>query len=197
METLVRALGRFVSRDIPRVLGGMSVVISFLLLFDLSIPYDASTPVILFAAGVAYVLGYLLEGILSMTPLINTSVVVQAPKLMQRLYRSWARRPFSVPTSFDSYAEYFRMYAEATPESTAAIERIITLKHIGTTMGANWLVCSLLLGIKCGLQYTHLYVALAVMALVASLALITLGWLQALQVNQALYNRYITRQDSK
>lgn len=60
MNELVKALKNFIVRDIIYILGGASVIISFLYLFgkiDI-IRKETPTVIFLFIAGIGYVIGY-------------------------------------------------------------------------------------------------------------------------------------------
>jgi hypothetical protein len=188
MENLVKALGRLATRDIPHIIGGASVILSFLYLFaNLSIPIDLSTPEVLLFVGIAYVVGYTIQDTLGLTPIINSSIVVRPGAFLKWLYKKWARTEWEVAKNFDIYREYVQMYIHLNFEQTTAIERIIFLKTIGNSTGSNWLVASLLLGIKGLNTPTTFNISLAVSAFIISVILILLGWLQGLQAIKALF----------
>jgi hypothetical protein len=189
MEPIIRALGRFASRDLMYVVGGLSVILAFKLAFDIQIiPIDPSTAQLFFAIGLAYPLGYVVPGTLSLTRLLTTSIVLRPPSCLRSIFSWWAGMDWNVPCGFDAHEAYYQLY-KAEPEQIAAFERPIFLKHIGTTIGANWLVCALLLFIA-----GHRPVAAA--ALLASLLLILLGWLEGMEANLALHRWQQWRQSA-
>lgn len=187
MNELVKALSKFINRDIPYVMGGSAVILCFLYLFDIKIPKEFPLPITLLIVGIAYVLGYAIQDGISFTLITNTSMIVTPNKLMKKLFKKWAREDWNVPDDFDSIGVYLALYNDQKIDVLAPIERIIFLKHIGTTMGASFLVCTILLGIKSVSQPTALNISISTVTLIFSILLIFLGWLQVMQLNSTLY----------
>jgi hypothetical protein len=67
-------LGRFVRRDLGYILGGVSVVVSFLYLCDLLKCIDKdNTPIILFIIGIGYAIGYVIPEFFSIIGLATSA----------------------------------------------------------------------------------------------------------------------------
>jgi hypothetical protein len=105
--------------------------------------------------------------------------------VLKGCFRLWAKEPWNVPSDFKARPAYYRAYAKPA-EETAAIERPIFLKQIGTAIGSSWLVCSFLFaGSWCRTGDSDLLV-IAGTAFILSLLLILFGWLQGMEANLAL-----------
>src|SRR5467141_701231 len=101
MDSLVRALGRFVTRDIPYVIGGSSMILVFLKLMNYQFPTDPadpltpSTALLLLAVGIAHPLGYAVEETMSLMCLVNTSIVIKhswlSKHFLKPCFERWAR----------------------------------------------------------------------------------------------------------
>ena len=193
MENLIKALGRLAIRDIPFIIGGASVILSFLNIFFIPPkPTDLTTPIVLLFTGIAYVIGYIIQDTLGLTPIINTSIVAKPGAFLKWLFEKWARTEWRVAKEFDVYHEYIQLYIHLTPEQSAAIERIIFFQTLGNAVGSNWLIASLLLGVKSIISPISFNIALAISTFVISVLLILLGWLQGMQAAQALFDLHKT-----
>ena len=186
MEAFVRALARFIARDIPYIVGGISVIVAGAALLGVTIPTNMSTTLALFIAGVGYAIGFAIQEGLSLTPLLNTSVKVKPSKLIIYLYERSTRFNWKEPAEFDPFDTYLRMYAELPQERIAAIERMNSLKHVGATMGANWLVCSVLLLLGGIVHESINQVVLGGSCLVISGILLLIAGIQGMQAYKAL-----------
>lgn len=189
MEELVKVIGRFATRDIPFIIGGISVVISFLWLFDVQLPATVPVPVIIFLAGVGYVLGYAIQDGLRLISLVNASIEVKPNKFLKFCYARWMQREWLVNSDFDSVEEYFRVYRELNTEAVAPIDRIISLKQVGNAVGGSWLVCCFMFLVKSLIKPSAFSWILCVTSAALSLLLILLGWLQAMHLSEVLFLR--------
>src|SRR5215471_14879795 len=186
MDTLVRALGRFVARDIPFVIGGLSIILAFFTLMDFRFPTDPSTAQLLFSVGIGYPVGYVAQEAMSLTGLVSSSIIIkEPPSWLKNCFNRWAKEPWSLPSDFKARPTYYEMYAKS-PDETARIERPIFLKQIGTAIGSSWLVCSFLLAISWWRTGNSSLGGVAVVAFILSLLLILFGWLQTMEANLAL-----------
>ncbi len=189
MEEIGKVLGRFATRDIPFIVGGVSVIFSFLWLVDIPIPINPSISIVIFTAGIGYVIGYAIQDGLRLISLVNASVEIKSNKFLRFCYARWMQRPWMVDSEFDAVAEYFRMYQELNTESLAPIDRIISLKQVGNAVGGSWLVCCFLLLAKSLAVPSRISWALCLATGAFSLLLILLGWLQAMHLNEILFQR--------
>jgi hypothetical protein len=87
MDSLVRALGRFATRDIPFVIGGLSIILAFLTLIQFRPPREPSAALLLLSIGVAYPVGYIAQETLSLMQLVNSSIIIKQTWFLPFLYR--------------------------------------------------------------------------------------------------------------
>ncbi len=187
MNELVKALGKFVNRDVPYVIGGYSVILCFLYLFDIDIPKEISLPFVLFSASIAHIIGYAIQDSLSFTGITNTSMMITPRSFMKKLFKRWAMEEWNVPDDFDFIKTYLRLYSESKTDLLSVIERILFMKQIGTTMGSSFFVCAILLLLKAFNAPTPFHISMFFVVMLFSIVLIVLGWLQAMQLQIFLY----------
>ena len=181
MDELVKTLKHFIYRDLLYVIGGGAVIVSFLYLFGQLDLQKIPTAVYLLGAGIAYVIGYAIQDGLSLTPVITTVPVSKPGRIVKRLYKCFLGREWQELDSFDLDAESIRINEDANERSRTQLERIISLKHIGTTMGSCGLVSALPLAFKAvetkgGFDFT-----LVGLVSLASIVLLALSWVKAAQ----------------
>ncbi len=71
MDELIKALGRFVARDLVFIVGGSTVILSTVYSFGRLSAVDLSVPYYLLGAGFSYVLGYAIQGLFGLTPILT------------------------------------------------------------------------------------------------------------------------------
>jgi hypothetical protein len=188
MNSLVRTLGRFVTRDIPYIIGGLSIMLALWISLGLpvSVPSDTSTAVLLAVVGVAHPIGYVVQEAMSLTPLVNTSYVVKKNgPLLRWCFQRWERAGWS-EKEFDAYAAYLRMY-RGSPKVYAPVERILFLQHIGSAIGSSWLVCTVLLAISGLITAKYRILGISGVAGALSLLLLLTSQLQGMQLHLTLF----------
>lgn len=185
MEALVQALGRFATRDIPYIVGGLSTILAFSLAMEVPIPEDPATPLLFFMIAISHPIGYAVQSAISLTPLVTTSSVVQPQDVLVWCYKRWTKMSWKMPAEFDAHSAYYGMYG-MLQDKIAPIERVIFLKHVGTAVGTNWLLCSFLLAFSGIRSCNSKMFVLAGAALLLASFLILFGWLQAMEQCLAL-----------
>jgi hypothetical protein len=182
MSELFKPFGRFISRDVPYIVGGGSILMSLVIVLNLKAPLDVNVGVQLFVAGIAYVVGYTVQEVLSLTPLVNTSICIKPSPLMQSIYERWTRQEWVMRSDLDYQSLYDQLYATLSAEKLAAFDRVVMLKHIGTAVGSSWLFVGTCLLIGASFQNSMPLLILGLLAMFFSLALLLTGWLQAMQM---------------
>jgi hypothetical protein len=194
MGELVKILGKFFSRDFLYILGGASVLFSVLYAFDKNIAGAYPVEIKIFVVGVCYVLGYLIQDVLSLTPLITTSQ--PKPKsFLKWIYKRFTKKNWERIHEVDYAITRIELTKKYQVKDLEDLERLISLKHIGTTMGSCWLVSGLILivkGIYSKIIHTDLF---GFIVLALGVLLIILGWLKGMQQYQLLYR--LTSADTK
>lgn len=150
MDELAKAFKDFIARDLIFIIGGSSVVLAFLYLFDCFHPYDRfPVPYYLIAAGIAYTIGYALQDFFCLTPLVKTTYLYPTPSncFVQCLYSRFLRgKPWADTQGLD--LDRADDWIKEKPHQRAEYERIITLMQVGTTMGPCSLVSGVLVLLK-------------------------------------------------
>lgn len=198
---LIRALRHFITRDIMYLVGGASVGITLLHVSGQPLTKDYPTAIWLWAAGAAYGVGYVIQEILSLFSILTTAPVLKPKRLVKWLYRRFTRTDWLCvdPSAWETKRKRFE--EKALERTYAQYQRTIGLKHIGSTLGANWLVCGFILVIyavtnnKADFDWTFAFAklflsvglfdwALAFATLFLSLGLIAMAWVKGAQQTQ-------------
>lgn len=194
MSELIKALRNFITRDLLYVVGGTSVIAAFLYLFDRLPDSDPPIEVSLFVAGIGYVVGYAIQDGLSLTRIVNTEYLQRPPWWVRKLYRVNTGHEWSVSVNVDVATAMMVVVEKSPPRVLAELNRIITLKHVGTTMGSSGLVASVMLIVRAAMRDDQFDTALAAGCSIMTIVLILLAWLQSAHqtaMTMALYERYV------
>lgn len=184
MDEFFRIFKHFLARDLIFLIGGGTVVTSFLYYFD-RLPVD-STPVsfILLGTGIAYIVGYALQDGFSLLPFVRTAPLHRLNWYVRWFYRRFTREQWQdigVEVNFERVTETI-----VEERQRAELERIITLKQMGTTGGPCGLVASLFIGLKWLESCARFDLVLLFAALIFGFLLIHLGWIKLAQQAQYL-----------
>lgn len=186
MDELAKTLKDFITRDLLYIVGGGTAGLSFCYLFEVAVPPSPSTALALLGAGIAYGVGYAIQDGLSLTPIVTTAPVVNPGPIVRFLYRRCVRTAWSPiePAAFKTAQEAFTTIA--TDRDYAQWNRIVSLKHIGSTLGSAGLVAALLLVAAAAVRSEgkSVAVALAAGALILSAMLLGLSWVKGGQQSQ-------------
>lgn len=187
MSDTPRNTSRFITRDINYLIGGGCIVASFLYSFGLL--YFNSGPAFLFAAGIAYVVGYAVHDWAGIVHLVSTVPVRQAPAQLQWLYRQLTQEQWNDVEDLDLARAEDKLQLGLQNNELAQFnyEKVISLMHVGTTMApCCWISAALLLSkwIYGGRQLFD--GALTAVALAFGLGFYYLGWLKNMQWAQRL-----------
>ncbi|MCI0552511.1 MAG: hypothetical protein L0287_16295 [Anaerolineae bacterium] len=137
---------------------------------------------------IAYVVGYAVQEFFSLSQFTTTATCFIPPNIVQRLYHLLERRTWKQPSEFDQDDARTKIDTHGLPRMHDRLERTITLKQIGTTVGP----CAILSGIIIFIgafkeSNPHMYfdLTIAIIAFVFGIGLVGLGWIKACQ--QMLY----------
>ena len=198
MAELVKAVKQFIYRDILFILGGASVILSWLYLFDSPLlprgwKFDANIPVpfYLIGAGFAYVLGYVVQDFFSIFRITTTAHRFTPWCILQWIYQRFEHRPWRAIPELDPATALFTIDTRAGEHVVARHDRIVALMQIGTTVGPCWVVAGVPLIIRAyTFQWEAKVTALAAAVVLSGGILIILGWLKAAQRVRFLYEAY-------
>jgi hypothetical protein len=199
MDELVKALKYFITRDLLYVVGGCTVELSFCYLFKVQIPTSPSTSMALLAAGIAYGIGYAIQDGLSLSPFVTTAHVDSPGPIVRWLYHRFVRCKWK-SIEPDSFKEAQEKFTEIVNEHDyAQWNRIVSLKHIGSTLGSSWLVAGVLLVIAAFTTRSEISsTVLAAGCLILGIILLGLSWVKGAQQTQfvmAVYDRHLKAKD--
>ena len=186
MDELVRALRHFITRDLIFLVGGGSVVASFVYTFGQ--PPTPRDPVVLYllAAGISYVVGYALQDASGLLPVLPTTAPRKLNRYQRRLFEWYTREQWQdIPETTDFQRAEEGLQHE---RQIAWLERITSLRQVCTTVAPCWVVSAGLLGVRRwqkGAQDFDLPVALA--AFVIAVVLGHLAWVKAAQEARYLH----------
>jgi hypothetical protein len=185
-DGVFKALSRFITRDLIYVVGGGSVVASFLYRFDLLAVNGAPLANYLLAGGIGYVVGYALQDGASVLNIVTTAALRKAKWPLTWLYCMFTHRKWK---DVDSRHVHSMQTIQADLSGDPEYERIVTLKHIGTTGAPCSLTCAALLFWKSQVttagadvrRLTEFDIHLAWAALGLGVVLCGLAWIKAAQ----------------
>ena len=184
MDELVKSVTNKITRDAAYFVGGGTIIASVWLSCDSSTVTSGIPAIIqVFLAGLAYVLGFLVQEIFSLCSWFSTALFIKPGRWFRLLYR-WHTREEEQDERPTLYIPIFRAYEEAgrqtlkNDEIMAIIERTATLKHIGTSVGPCFMISGIVL-----LSSSHAW--LGVLSIVIGVFLWIDGRLKTMQ--QILY----------
>ena len=186
MDELVKTLRHFITRDLIFLVGGGSVVASFVYTFGL--PPTSKDPVVLYllVVGISYVLGYALQDASGLLHVLPTTAPRKLNRYQRWFYKCYTREPWQdIPgtTNFQRAEEGLQHGRQI-----AWLERITSLRQVCTTVAPCWVVSAGLLGIRRwqkGGQDFDLPAAFA--GLCIAVVLGHLAWVKAAQEAQYLH----------
>ena len=186
MSELIKALGRFVARDLIYVIGGTTVILSFLYLFNCFSSDELPLAYSLFGAGLAYVVGYAIQDLCCLVGLVTMADYFEPNRFVKWLYRRFTREDWCSIERFDTYGAHLAIYTRETETADLAIfERVVSLRQVGATMGPCSLVSAVFLFVRvyssCQAYWRCFDFWLAGFAVVLGIGLVCLSWLKGVQ----------------
>jgi len=185
MAELPKNLREFLARDLIYIVGGSSVIVSFLYRFD-RIP-DSSTPIAFYmlGAGLGYVVGYALQDLFSILRLVTTAQVTKPNRLLRWAYARFAGEPWEElpPLKSNEIGPGLRRFLN-DDFTRARYERSITHMMVGTTIGPCILLSSFLIFWRWLVGRSQFDLVLSIVSLVLSVVLFLLSWIKAMQVTR-------------
>ncbi|MBT3029302.1 MAG: hypothetical protein KME48_19255 [Candidatus Thiodiazotropha sp. (ex Ctena orbiculata)] len=186
VKELFSTLKDFLYRDIFYVLGGVTVLLSIILTFDIPIKFTGWTGVYLAIFG--YVVGYVLQEVVSIIGLTTTAYREPHDLIKKIGHRfapseDWEALP---PPNMVDLSLLRKCLDEHCEDSCQKrINRTVNLKQVCSSMGSSLSVTTILLFIAAYLHYPNekWFIPLAVASAVLSIALIAVNWLKQTQEN--------------
>lgn len=192
---LLNALGRFLTRDIVFILGGSSTILTviyafqnenskflkFLLAAMKPTESAASNGLFLWAIGLAWVLGYVAQESFGLLHISTPHFPPIYNGILRRLFKRLTFHDWRGDIAQPLPASRTQILAKASEQQYKELERIVTLKMVGTTIGPTCVICGLILLPKAwqGNEISDwiLVVGIGILGFV----LIVLGWIKLMQ----------------
>lgn len=188
MSELVKAVKDFLTRDLLYIIGGCCVIVSFFYMFGRLPESSLSTSQLIGILAVGYVIGYGVQDGLSIIRIVTTRHLTKPSGCMKTVYCGFTgRRWKTIESELDFPKDYYEFVAAADGDVLSELRRIITLKHIGTTIGANVLVASVPLLFRALCTNAPFDWTLFGAAIVASAIFLTLSRLKGYQQTRYIY----------
>jgi hypothetical protein len=186
MSELIKALGRFVARDLIYVIGGATVILSFLYLFNRLSSDELPLAYSLFGAGLAYVVGYTIQDTWCLMRVVTMADYFEPNRFVRWLYLRFTREEWHPIERFDTYRAHRALYARETEkENLAVFERVVSLRQVSATMGPCALVSAFFLFVRvfsfCQASSRCFDFWLAIFAATLGVGLVCLSWLKGAQ----------------
>lgn len=211
MDELIKSLRYFITRDFIYMVGGASVIASFLYRFDRLPSEKTHAAMLIFAAAISYVLGHAIQDISAvLLPFMTTQeqvylktevegVTKNINKRAKRLYEKFTRRKWEDVEKkvYDDMLRCFREFSENEKYKIKWVEyqRLITLQMLGTTMSPCAFLSGILVLTKWLTSHTGFDITLGVVSIILSLGLLCLGWIKGAQGVQFVIDTGINKME--
>ena len=192
VDVIVKAFGKFLSRDLMFIIGGSSLLLCVVLAFDTTLAF---TDVVKFlkhevlcvwVIGVSYVIGYAAQECLSLIPFVTTNDV-EPIQFLQKLYGRYTGQNYESREHLDFRLARIRLLKLHPDRVLSELERTISLKQIGSAVGSSWLLGAIALAVAAYRSREHaplsvpVFRATAVIMFLVSLSLIAMSWMKNMQ----------------
>jgi len=183
-------------RDVMYILGGASVILSAAYLSETACNtsflfkglFLRGFPLFL-GIGLSYVVGYVVQELAHMTRIVTVHAWSPPGGVAKFFYKCYTKKDWKEYKKNDDFDEFkfalhpYMKSEEDLPErGFAFLQRYITLKHVGITIGANLFIAGCLLLIQSGVSgWDGHNIILAIATVVLSLKLLIFGRIKGLE----------------
>jgi len=187
MADLPRNIREFIVRDLIYIIGGASVITSFLYSFDRLPNQDTPVALYLLGAGFSYVLGSTLQDLFSIVRLVTTANYKKPNKIVKWAYQRFCNEEWK-ETQTQNLTEDIK--SDTSPKrddlEQAYSERAIAGVILAATMGPCAFISSLIVFVRwlCSCSSSVFDIALSVILLALSSGLILLNWIRIAQLSR-------------
>ena len=147
MGAIITALRDFIARDLMFLFGGSMVLASLIYSFSSLDTLTSNGIVLALIAGVAYVLGWVIQDVFCILGLVRVSPYESPKRFYRYLYkRLLGKKWVSINLGTESLANRkVRVYESASERNLIEIERFISLKQVASTISPSSLLASVIL----------------------------------------------------
>ena len=148
-EAIQKSVTYFFGRDFIFIIGGSVVILSFFYAFDKISFLNLHWFYLIIGAGISYVVGYAIQDFLSIFRIVSTVSPNNVGPITRFVFRLFTRAKWKpIPKKFNPMDKYFEFVDLAPPKLFVELQRIVTLKQIGTTVGPCLIISSILIAVK-------------------------------------------------
>lgn len=179
VSELLNALRDFLVRDALYIVGGASVCVAGLYALDRLPPSELPTALLLLGAGISYGVGLAIQETAGLVHLVRIAPIVDPGRFVRLVYRRLTHDEW-LPASYDLWLQQLaalRQSSGSDPRTWAQLQRIISLKQVGITLGSNWLAAATILSARWmwhGQELPDLVLALSCLLTATALLLVAI-----------------------
>lgn len=178
MNELVKILRHFITRDMIYIIGGTSIVLSFLHMWDALSILTPTTLIHWIGIGFVWLIGYLIQEFFSLLHIVTTKPPRNPPNVMKLLYNLFQHKKWQDIGLFDFEEARIKIYEKASERNIARLQRIITLKQAGSTMGPCFLTSGIILIIKSAMNGAPVDITLAIIIPILGVIFVSTSWIK-------------------
>jgi len=178
LEALVRALEKFLMRDLVFIVGGGAIIMSFLFVYNYLPTEEWPTAYYFLCAGIAYGIGYTVQDLLILLRISRSKASHRPNWLGKFLFRLFDREKAEniEKHNYDNAKQY--LYKKGLQRFRDDHERTESLKQVGMTLGPCFFLAGLIIWRRSWLIKFEFEQVLAISAIGFGVALWLLGWLK-------------------
>ena len=205
MGELIKVLGKFLTRDIFYIESGLLIAVSLLYvttdiqtqkLDELLAKYGNLSgwilaPLILSLAVALWTMGYLVQETFSILRIATTKPVSNVGAVARFLYRRIQNHEWGNAHTANIDDERRLVLKDPNEDPKLELQRIITLKHAGVTMGSSLVVVAAILFFHGLLRHITESSVIAVISLLLGIILLAVGRVKLLEEMEYIHRFYL------
>ncbi len=198
ISDLPQSIRDFLRRDLVYIVGGGTVLTSFLYSSN-RLPID-KIPLgfTLLGMGLSYVIGYEIQDLFSISRIVTTAYVPKPNRFLKWVYKRFENKAWEdLPEcSFDDIGHALQSFHD-NDRSRAHYERTISHLILGATIGPCMFIAALFIFVKWCLHPNFFDFVLFTLSLLSGCGLVILCWLKAMQITRIDVKAVIASQNNK
>jgi hypothetical protein len=185
ISDLPKSIRDFLGRDLIYIVGGGTVITSFLYSFNRLPIDDIPLAFTLLGIGLSYVIGYAIQDLFSILRIVTTAQVPKPNRFLKWAYnrfenRSWEELP---ECNFNDVGQALESFLN-NDRSKSHYERTISLLMLGATIGPCMSIAFIFIFVRWCLCPNSFDFVLFILSLLFGCVLVILCWLKAMQITR-------------
>ena len=183
ISDLPKSVRDFLTRDLVYIVGGGTVLTSFLYSSNRLPNGDIPVAFTLLGIGLSYVIGYAIQDLFSISRIVTTAQVPKPNRFLKWAYERFENRPWEdLPEcSFDDVDHAVQSFLD-NDLYRAHYERTISHLMLGATIGPCMLIAALFVFVRWCYHRNLFDFVLFALSLLLGCGLVILCWLKAIQI---------------